>query len=41
MSIIEYITSYQPTNKEMDETPKAVRKYIRALEKCLTEHILK
>lgn len=41
MSIIEYITCSQPTQKEMNNTPEPVRKYIRALEKCLVEHVMK
>lgn len=41
MEIIDYITTTQPTQKEMNNTPEPVRKYIRALERALIEHILK
>lgn len=41
MSIVEYLSTSQPTQKEMNNTPEQVRKYIRSLEKALVEHILK
>jgi len=41
MTIIEYITTSQPTIKELNETPKSVLNYIKALEKALIEHIMK
>lgn len=41
MNGIETLTSYQPTNKDINETPKSVLKYIRALENIVINHILK
>lgn len=40
MDILEQITSNQPTPKELDDTPYSVRKYIKALEAVLIEHII-
>ena len=39
MSLIETLTSFQPNPKDINDTPKSVRKYIRELEKTIIENL--
>ena len=39
MSLIETLTSFQPTPKDINNTPEPVRKYIRELEKTIIENL--
>ena len=39
MSLIETLTSFQPSPKDINNTPKSVRKYIRELEKTILENV--
>lgn len=41
MSLIDTLTSFQPSQKDINDTPKSVRKYIRELEKVIINHIIK
>ena len=39
MSLIETLTSFRPSPKDINDTPKSVRKYIRELEKTIIENL--
>lgn len=41
MRAIEMLTSNQPSNKDINNTPKSVLKYVRELESIVINHILK
>jgi len=41
MSLIETLTSFQPSQKDIDNTPKSVQKYIQKLEYTIIQNIMK